>query len=72
MFRIFILARLRSHNLFKSLSSPLPGTNQYLCHMRSDGRDQCGVRNHDLEDARQTPYPLDHRSPSVVVVEVVV
>ena len=30
-----------SHNFFKSLSSPLPGTNQYWCHMRNHGRDPC-------------------------------
>ena len=31
--------------------------------MRNHGRDQCGVRTHDPEDARQTPYPVGHRSP---------
>jgi hypothetical protein len=28
-----------SCNLYNSLSSPLPGTNQYWCHMKKHGRD---------------------------------
>ena len=44
-----------SHNLFKSLLSPLPGTNQYWCHMENRGHDQCEVQTHDPEVVRQTP-----------------
>ena len=60
---LFILAccEASSHNL--SLSSSLPGINQYCCHMRNHGRDPCGVQTHDPEVVRQTPYPLGHRSP---------
>ena len=46
-----------SHNLFKSLLGPLPGTNQYWCHMRNHRRDLCGVRTHDL---RLRGRHLDH------------
>ena len=48
--------------LIKSLLSPLPGTNQYWCHMKNHGCDPCRVWTHDPEVARQTPYPLGHRS----------
>ena len=44
---LFILAQLCSKfsqvNLFKSVSSPLPGTHQYWCHMRNHGRGLCGI-----------------------------
>ena len=36
-----------SHNLFKSLSSPLPGTSQYWCDMRNHGRGLCVGLPHD-------------------------
>ena len=63
---LFILARLEAsfYNLFKTLSSPLPGTNQYnWCHMRNHGREPCGVPTHDPKVAKQTLYPLGHRTP---------
>ena len=31
--------------------------------MRNRGRDPCGVRTHDPEVAKQTPYQLGHRTP---------
>ena len=58
------------HNLFKSHSSTLPGTNQYWCHMKNHGRDPCEVRTHDPEVARQTHYPLGYRSPIFCIVSV--
>ena len=45
----------KSSSLFESLSSPLPGTNQYRCLMEKHGRDPGGARNHDPWDERQTP-----------------
>jgi hypothetical protein len=30
-------------NLYSSLSGPLPGANQYWCHMKKHGRDPIGV-----------------------------
>ena len=36
-----------SHNLLKSLLSPLPGTNQYWCYMKNHGHDPCVVQTHD-------------------------
>ena len=56
-----ILATYINHSRVRL--SLFPGTNQYWCHMRNHGRDPCGVWNHDLEVARQTPYPLGHCSP---------
>ena len=35
--------------------------------MRNHGRDPCGVRTHDPEVAKQIPYPLGDRSPSLLV-----
>ena len=54
-FKCLLDCEASSHNLFKSLSSLLPGTNQYWCHMRNHGCDQCGVRTHDPEVVGQTP-----------------
>ena len=34
-----------------------------ICDKYKYGRDPCGVRTDDAEVARQTPYPLGHRSP---------
>ena len=47
------------HNLFKSLSSPIPVTNQYWCHNFKGimAVTSVGFRTHDPEVARQTPYP---------------
>ena len=42
------------HNLLKSLSRPIRGTNQYWRHLRNHGRHPCGVRSHDPEVERQT------------------
>ena len=65
---LFILTWLWSkssqvHNLFKSLSIPLPGTNQYWRLMRNHGRDPCGVRTHNPEIVRQRP-PLPTKACS--------
>jgi hypothetical protein len=38
-----------------SLSSPLPGTNQYWCHMEKYGRDPSRPRTRDPWVERQTP-----------------
>ena len=45
----------KASSLFESLSSLLPGTNQYWCLMEKHGRDPGGARTHDLWDERQTP-----------------
>ena len=39
-------------SLFESLSSPLPGTNQYWCLMEKHGGDPGGARTHDPWDER--------------------
>ena len=35
--------------------------------MRNHDRNPCGVRTHDPEVAKQTPYPLGHRSPNKII-----
>ena len=37
--------------------------------MRNHGRDPCGLQTHDPEVAKQTPYPLGHRSPSPSILQ---
>ena len=44
-------------------------TSLYCCHMRNHGCDPCGVRTHDPEFARQTPYLLGHHSPLTMILE---
>ena len=46
-----------SENSFKSLLSPLPGTNHW-CHMRNHGRDPCGVQTH---------YPLGCEADTLMI-----
>ena len=65
-FAVYLDCEASYHNLFKSLSSQFPETNQYWCYMKNHGREPCGVRTHDPKVARQKSYPFRHRFPYVL------